>query len=126
MAKNVLGGDLAVCGVEPMTGFFRTGKCDTCAEDQGMHTICARMTERFLRFSAAAGNDLSTPAPQLGFPGLKPGDRWCICLPRWIEARDAGAAPPVVLKATHMSVLEFVDLEELRAYAIDDDAEVDR
>jgi uncharacterized protein (DUF2237 family) len=118
MARNVLGGDLIPCSTDPVTGFFRNGKCDTCAEDAGMHTICARMTAEFLAFSAARGNDLSTPRLELGFPGLEPGDHWCICLGRWQEARHAGVAPPVRLEATHASALEFLELETLRQYAL--------
>jgi len=117
MAKNVLGTDLEVCGRDPVTGFFRNGRCQTCGEDTGQHTVCAVMDERFLVFSAAQGNDLSTPRPELRFPGLSPGDRWCVCMSRWTEARDAGVAPRVVLEATHISVLEYVDLEELERYA---------
>lgn len=117
MAANVLGTKLAVCGTDPVTGFFRTGLCDTCGDDTGQHTVCAVMDEAFLAFSAQRGNDLVTPRPEMHFPGLEPGDRWCVCLGRWIEARDAGLAPKVVLEATHISVLEFVDLEDLKAHA---------
>jgi uncharacterized protein len=119
MARNVLGTGLMACSQAPLTGFFRTGVCDTCAEDRGMHTICARMTAEFLAFTAARGNDLTTPAPQYGFPGLRPGDFWCLCLGRWVEAHQAGCAPPVKLEATHASVLEFVDLEVLRRHAVE-------
>jgi len=119
MAKNVLGGELVVCAADPVTGFFRTGKCDTCAEDRGMHTVCVLMTEEFLEFSREQGNDLSTPVPEYGFPGLLPGDYWCLCLSRGIEAYQAGVAPLVKLEATHASVVEFVDLEMLKAYAAD-------
>jgi len=119
MAKNVLGTDLEVCGQDPVTGFFRNGKCETCGDDTGQHTVCAMVDAAFLAFSVERGNDLSTPRPEMRFPGLSPGDRWCVCLPRWIEARDAGVAPRVVLEATHMSVLEFVDLEELQGYAVE-------
>ena len=122
MAKNVLGGDLIVCSSDPMTGFFRTGTCDTCGDDEGMHTVCAVMTTDFLRFSKDAGNDLSTPHPEFQFPGLQPGDRWCLCLPRWIEALEAGAAPQLVLRATHMSAIEFLSMETLVKYAVDADA----
>lgn len=101
-----------------MTGFFRDGKCRTCAEDRGVHTVCARVTEEFLRFSKANGNDLSTPLHQFGFPGLQPGDRWCLCAGRWKQALDAGMAPPVILEATHENTLEVVSLEELREHAI--------
>lgn len=103
--------------MEPLTGFFRNGVCDTCAEDAGMHTVCARMTAEFLEFSKSRGNDLSTPMPAFQFPGLKPGDYWCVCLGRWVEAYNAGVAPPVRLEATHASVLEFIDMEILRDYA---------
>lgn len=122
MAKNVLGGDLIVCSSDPMTGFFRTGTCDTCGDDTGMHTVCAVMTAEFLEFSRGVGNDLSTPRPEFDFPGLHPGDRWCLCLPRWIEALEAGAAPQIVLQATHMSAIEFLPMETLVEYAVDADA----
>jgi len=101
-----------------MTGFFRNGYCDTCAEDVGMHTVCARLTEEFLRFSAEQGNDLITPRPQFNFPGLKPGDYWCLCLRRWMEAKEAGCAPAIKLEATHASVLEFIDLDVLEEHAV--------
>lgn len=119
MAKNVLGEDLQPCSVSPRTGFYRTGCCDTGRDDVGLHIVCAEMTEAFLAFSKSAGNDLSTPFPEGHFPGLKPGDRWCLCVERWREALDAGVAPPVVLAATHMSTLEFVTLEDLQAHALD-------
>jgi uncharacterized protein (DUF2237 family) len=119
MARNVLGGRLATCCRDPMTGFFRTGTCDTGREDVGLHLVCAEMTEEFLRFSAARGNDLTTPVPEHGFPGLRPGNRWCLCVARWKEALDARLAPPVVLEATHISTLEFVSLEDLEAHAVD-------
>jgi len=122
MAKNVLGGDLIVCSSDPVTGFFRTGTCDTCGDDEGMHTVCVVMTADFLEFSKEAGNDLSTPHPEFRFPGLLPGDRWCLCLPRWIEALDAGMAPQLVLQATHMSAIEFLSMETLVKYAVDADA----
>lgn len=115
--KNVLGGPLEPCNHDPVTGYVRDGCCHAIPGDLGMHVLCARMTAEFLAFSRAAGNDLSTPMPQYGFPGLKPGDRWCLCVTRWKEALDAGQAPPVVLEATHMSALEFVDLEDLKAHA---------
>lgn len=118
MASNVLGSELISCSKDPMTGFFRTGNCDTCGEDTGMHTICARMTADFLQYSAGRGNDLISPAPEYGFPGLKPGDFWCICLNRWLEAHEVGMAPPVRLEATHASVLEFIDLDILKSYAV--------
>jgi uncharacterized protein (DUF2237 family) len=116
-AKNVLGTLLGPCCTSPMTGFYRDGLCRTGADDHGMHTLCAVMTERFLAFSVARGNDLVTPHPEFGFPGLAPGDKWCICVQRWSEALTAGVAPPVVLEATHASALEWVDLEDLRAHA---------
>lgn len=119
-ARNVLGGPLQPCGIDPVTGFFRNGRCDTSPEDIGSHTVCAVMTEAFLAFSRSRGNDLSTPLPQYGFPGLKPGDRWCLCAPRWQEALEAGQAPPVVLKATHEGALRYCTLDDLRSYASDD------
>ena len=119
MAKNVFGGDLIACSTSPMTGFFRNGKCDTCGDDVGMHTVCAVMTTEFLRFSKIAGNDLSTPHPEYQFPGLKAGDRWCLCLPRWLEALDANSAPKLVLEATHMSAIEHISMETLLKYGID-------
>jgi hypothetical protein len=118
-ARNVLGGPLAVCGTNPMTGFFRSGCCDTSREDVGSHTVCAVLTAAFLEHSQAMGNDLSTPRPEYGFPGLKPGDRWCLCAARWQEALDAGVAPPVVLAATHERALEVVSLDDLRANALE-------
>ncbi|MGH1366826.1 MAG: DUF2237 family protein [Calditrichia bacterium] len=120
MAMNVLGTKLETCSMKPLTGFTRNGKCDNCVQDRGQHTVCAVMTEDFLQFSKEAGNDLSTPRLEYKFSGLKPGDKWCICLPRWIEAWKAGAAPKVSLKSTHRSVLEYVDLEDLKEYALDD------
>lgn len=101
-----------------MTGFHRDGCCRTGPHDRGVHSVCARVTEEFLRFSAARGNDLSTPNPAFGFPGLQPGDGWCLCAARWKEALEAGVAPPVVLEATHRDTLDFVELEELQAHAI--------
>ncbi len=118
MARNILGEPLVPCSTEPLTGFFRNGLCDTCGEDRGQHTICAEMTESFLEFSSSVGNDLSTPRPEFHFPGLKPGDFWCVCLGRWLEARDAGLAPRIKLAACHASVLEYIDLEELKDYAL--------
>ena len=117
MAQNVLGSDLAVCGTDPLTGFYRDGCCNTGAEDLGVHTVCTRVTEEFLVFSKGVGNDLSTPRPEFGFQGLTPGDQWCLCAARWQEALEAGAAPPVVLEATHASTLEWVSLEDLRQHA---------
>jgi uncharacterized protein (DUF2237 family) len=117
MAKNVLGGDLQSCSMNPKTGFFRDGCCNTSGDDRGMHTVCAVMTEEFLRYSRAMGNDLITPRPEFDFPGLREGNRWCVCLGRWMEAREAGCAPPVFLEATHASVAEFVDRDVLMAHA---------
>jgi uncharacterized protein (DUF2237 family) len=118
-ALNVLGEPLAPCSVKPMTGFYRDGCCNTGYDDVGIHTVCARMTKEFLEFSKTRGNDLTTPAPQFGFPGLKPGDQWCLCAGRWKEALDAGVAPPVVLAATHEETLAIVPLAELKRYALD-------
>lgn len=118
MAANVLGGDLINCSTDPLTGFYRTGCCDTGAEDAGVHTVCALVDERFLEFSASVGNDLSTPRPEFGFPGLRPGDRWCLCASRWAEALEAGVAPRVVLEATHLRTLEWIDLADLQAHAV--------
>mgnify|MGYP000347600611 CR=1 FL=1 len=115
--RNVLGGALEPCSLDPMTGFFRDGCCRTDGEDAGSHTVCAEMTAEFLAFSRAAGNDLATPFPEYGFPGLKPGDRWCLCAPRWTEAHAHGAAPRVYLQATHEGALEHCDLEALKAHA---------
>jgi len=114
---NVLGERLQACGRDPVTGFYRDGCCNTGDSDAGSHTVCAIMTEAFLRFSASRGNDLSTPRPQFGFPGLKAGDRWCLCAARWREALQAGCAPRVVLEATHQAALAYVSLDELRAHA---------
>jgi uncharacterized protein len=116
-ALNVLGTPLEPCSMAPLTGYYRTGCCDAGPDDAGVHVLCAVMTEAFLAFTRARGNDLSTPRPEWGFPGLKPGDRWCLCVSRWIEAMDAGAAPPVVLEATHAATLDHVSLAELRTFA---------
>jgi len=118
-SRNVLGGKLDTCSIKPMTGFFRNGCCDTGPEDGGSHTVCIVATAEFLAFSKAAGNDLSTPMEEFGFPGLKPGDRWCLCAPRWQEALEAGKAPRVVLRATHAGALAFCSLDDLKRYAID-------
>jgi uncharacterized protein len=118
-ALNVLGGELVPCSLQPRTGFFRNGCCETGPEDVGLHTVCAVMTAEFLAFSKAAGNDLSTPMPQYCFPGLKPGDRWCLCAPRWKEALDAGCAPQVVLEATHEETLAITPLGVLKDYAVE-------
>lgn len=118
MARNVFGGDLMVCSREPLTGFYRNGICDTCGDDAGMHTICAQMTTEFLEFSAARGNDLSTPMPEYNFPGLQAGDFWCLCLGRWLEAFEAGVGPKVKLESTHASALEFIDLTTLKEFEV--------
>lgn len=115
--RNVLGGVLETCSLEPMTGFYRNGCCCTGPEDVGSHTVCVVVTAAFLAFSKSRGNDLSTPHPEWGFPGLKPGDRWCLCAPRFAEALEAEMAPRVVLSATHEKALEFVTLEDLKAHA---------
>ncbi len=117
MPLNVLGDELEPCSEDPLTGFYRDGCCNTGAEDIGVHVVCARMTDDFLVFSKENGNDLSTPQPESGFPGLAVGDRWCLCASRWKEALDAGVAPPVVLASTHASALEWVELDELQAHA---------
>ncbi|TNC69834.1 DUF2237 family protein [Rubellimicrobium roseum] len=114
---NVLGGALAPCSRDPLTGFFRNGACDTCREDRGSHTVCAVMTAEFLAYSKYVGNDLSTPRPEFGFPGLKPGDSWCLCAGRFLQAHEEGCAPRVHLEATHRRALEIVPLEILRAQA---------
>ena len=118
-ALNVLGSALLPCSVAPLTGFFRDGCCNTGPQDRGLHVVCAEMTAAFLVFSKARGNDLSTPRPEYGFAGLKPGDRWCLCAARWEEARQAGHAPPVLLEATHRAALEVTSLAHLRAHALD-------
>jgi len=115
---NVLGEPLKPCAFDPVTGFYRDGCCNTGAEDRGRHVICARMTEEFLRFSKARGNDLSTPRPEYGFVGLRPGDRWCLCADRWVEAWHAGVAPKVVLASTHRAALRHVGLDVLREHAM--------
>ena len=118
MAKNILGGDLIPCSMDPVTGFFRNGKCDTRADDEGMHTICVLLTDEFLSYSKSVGNDLSTPVPEWGFPGLQAGDYWCLCLSRWIQSYNAGMAPKVRLESTHASVLEFLELQTLEEFAV--------
>jgi uncharacterized protein len=117
--KNVLGGELQACSLNPRTGFYRDGCCNTGPEDVGVHTVCVEVTADFLAFSKARGNDLSTPVPMYRFPGLKPGDRWCLCAERWKEALIAGKAPAVILAATHEATLKYVTLEELEIYALD-------
>lgn len=121
-AKNVLGGTLETCSTDPMTGFYRDGCCHTGAGDMGRHVVCAQMTEAFLRYTRAQGNDLSTPMPTYNFPGLKPGDRWCLCASRWKEALDDGVAPPIILEATHAAALDYVSLEQLKEHALDAEA----
>jgi uncharacterized protein len=116
-SKNVLGTELEICCTAPLTGFYRNGRCETGADDRGVHVVCAQVTEEFLQFTQSQGNDLSTPS--LSFPGLKAGDRWCLCAARWQEALEAGAAPPVILAATHAAALQHVSLENLQQYAID-------
>jgi uncharacterized protein len=118
-SRNVLGGRLEICSIKPMTGFFRTGCCDTGSLDFGSHSVCVVMTAAFLEFSKSQGNDLSTPQPEYGFSGLQPGDRWCLCAPRWQEALDAGMAPRVVLRATEEDALRYCALADLKRYAID-------
>ena len=118
-ARNVLGEPLETCSLEPKTGFTRSGSCETGPQDLGSHTVCARVTREFLAYSKARGNDLITPVPELGFPGLKPGDRWCLCAARWKEALEAGCAPRVALRATHQRALQVVALEDLKAHSID-------
>ena len=118
---NVLGGELMPCSFDPMTGYYRTGCCEQRGDDPGMHTVCCRLTTSFLEYSKAQGNDLTTPMPQYGFPGLRPGDQWCVCATRWKEAFDAGHACHVVLESTHLSTLEYIDLADLEAHAITSD-----
>ena len=117
-AKNVIGGNLEVCCTSPMTGFYRDGFCRTGGQDFGSHVVCAQVTSEFLEYTKSHGNDLSTPVPDSNFPGLKPGDRWCLCASRWQEALDAGVAPPVILSATHARALEMVSLDELKKHAL--------
>ncbi len=118
MVMNVLGSELQACCTDPMTGFYRDGYCRTGPGDFGLHTVCTRVTAEFLEFSRQRGNDLSTPVPEFGFPGLRAGDGWCVCVERWREALDAGCAPPIVLEACHVSVLEFVEMAQLKAHAV--------
>ncbi|MCS7087401.1 MAG: DUF2237 domain-containing protein [Thermoflexales bacterium] len=118
MAKNVLGTALKPCSLNPLTGWMRDGSCNLAPGDSGLHLVCAQVTQAFLEFTRSRGNDLITPRPEYRFPDLKPGDRWCLCVFRWLEAYEAGCAPPVDLEATHISVLEFVDLETLKRFAI--------
>jgi len=117
--KNVLGTPIETCSLNPMTGFFRDGCCNTNDEDLGLHTVCVEMTEEFLSFSKSRGNDLSTPNEAMGFSGLKPGDRWCLCAARWQEAFEAGCAPHVSLRSTNEKTLEIVNLQDLKKHALD-------
>lgn len=119
--SNVLGGPLRPCCFEPVTGFYRDGYCRTGPGDVGLHTVCAEITAEFLAFSQSRGNDLSTPRPEYQFPGLRPGDQWCLCVTRWKQALDAGVAPRVLLEGTHLSALEFVSLEDLQRHAVTND-----
>ena len=116
---NVLGEELQLCSLDPLTGYYRTGCCENRGDDPGLHVVCVVVTDEFLAFSATVGNDLSTPMPQHGFAGLVEGDQWCLCAARWQEAFEAGAAPPVVLAATHETALEIVALEDLKKHAVD-------
>lgn len=116
--KNVLGTALQVCSLDPITGFTRSGCCETGIDDKGSHTVCAQMTEEFLAFSISQGNDLSTPRPEYGFAGLQAGDRWCLCASRWLDASEAGFAPPVILEACHEMCLEIVSLADLKYHAL--------
>ena len=118
LSINVYGKELETCCDNPKTGFFRNGSCDTCSEDRGLHTVCILATEEFLDFSKNVGNDLSTPHPEFNFPGLKPGNRWCLCAQRWKEAYDKGQAPPVFLESTHEKTLKIVDFNILQGYAV--------
>jgi hypothetical protein len=119
LALNVFGEPLIACSLEPLTGFYRDGCCNTGPQDRGVHTVCAIMTEAFLRFSRSSGNDLSTPRPEYQFPGLKPGDHWCLCAARWREAFEAGCAPQVRLAATHIATLSICRYEDLNRHAVD-------
>jgi uncharacterized protein (DUF2237 family) len=124
MPKNILGTDLQACSAAPVTGFYRTGDCRTGPEDLGEHTVCADVTEAFLAFSKSHGNDLSTPRPEFGFAGLRPGDRWCVCALRWLEAFRMGLAPPIVPEATHESMLSHIELDVLLRYSVVDSPEL--
>ena len=117
--RNVFGEPIETCSTAPMTGFFRDGCCNTGPMDRGLHVVCAEVTEAFLTYSRERGNDLVTPRPEFGFPGLRPGDRWCLCATRWEEARQAGVAPRVVLRATHVATLDVLSLDDLKAHALD-------
>lgn len=121
-SNNVLGGELQSCSTDPTTGFYRDGCCHTGPRDRGNHVVCAEMTEDFLQFTADQGNDLMTPRPKMNFPGLEPGDRWCLCAGRWKEAAQAGVAPPVILESTHEAALDILSLDVLKAHAVDTQA----
>lgn len=121
-SNNVLGGELQSCSTDPTTGFYRDGCCHTGPRDRGNHVVCAEMTEDFLQFTADQGNDLMTPRPEMNFPGLEPGDRWCLCAGRWKEAAQAGVAPPVILESTHEAALDILSLDVLKAHAVDTQA----
>jgi uncharacterized protein (DUF2237 family) len=118
-STNIFGEPLEVCSQNPLTGFFRDGICNTCKEDTGIHTVCVEVTQAFLEYSRFRGNDLTTPMPQYNFPGLQPGDSWCLCAARWLEASESNMAPRVHLKRTHIRTLEIVPLELLKKYAVD-------
>ncbi len=118
VAKNVLGGDLVPCSTNPITGFYRDGCCNTGRDDFGSHTVCVRVTDAFLQFSISKGNDLSTPRPEFNFPGLKAGNKWCLCASRWKEAADAGVAPPVLLNSTHVKALDIISKADLDYHAL--------
>ena len=120
MARNILGTDLETCCMDPVTGYYRNGKCDTGGQDRGLHTVCVRMTDAFLAFAKNQGNDLITPMPQHGFPGLKDGDHWCVCVGTVMDAMEENVRPKIKLEATHASVLELISLEDLRACAVED------
>jgi uncharacterized protein (DUF2237 family) len=122
-ARNVLGTPLRTCSTKPLTGFYRDGCCNTGEDDHGLHLVCCRVTAEFLAHQRSVGNDLMTPAPHYGFPGLRPGDGWCVCVERWKQSLEAGVACPVVLEATHVSALEYVDLEDLQRHAVDSTAD---
>ena len=121
-ARNVLGTDLQACSIDPLTGYFRDGCCHTGPSDHGRHVVCAVMTDSFLSYTRSRGNDLSTPRPEFQFPGLQPGDRWCLCALRWREAVEAGVAPPVFLEATHEAVLQYVDMATLKKYKVGEES----
>ena len=122
--KNVLGEPLVICCEDPLTGFYRNGKCDTGSDDHGLHTVCVQATYEFLEYSKSVGNDLSTPRPEFEFPGLRKGDKWCLCAARWEEARRAGFAPMVILASTNIKTLEVVELDHLKEYQLNADSQI--